>query len=180
MKGASVHIDKATDENLRGIGKLDYSNRSRLNSTMKKMSAAMAGDEVKKKPGKKKYEHVCPGCGKTFKTNSKTIPQHKTGWRLFLNKIENGFCAQTKSGFMPPKRVGTAESVIINDYEIKKGDTVAFTTYPWIYDFVEPNELKSYVVKELHTMDTGHITMEFEGIKQDIPTQVFVKNLIKL
>lgn len=180
MKGSSVHVDKAIDENLRGIGKLDYTNRSRLNSTMKKMSAAMAGDEVKKTPGKKKYEHTCPGCGQKFKTNSKNIPQHKPGWRFGFNKNESGFCTQRKSFLIAPKIIGKAESITINDYEIKKGDTVAFTTYPWTFDFADPNELKSYVVKDLYEMDNDQIHIEFDGLSQKIPTYIFVKNFIKL
>lgn len=180
MKGGSVHIDKATDENLRGVGKLDYTNRSRLNSTIKKMSAAMAGDEVKKTPGKKKYEHVCPGCGKKIKSNSKNIPKHKPNAHYGLLSDAQGFCNQGKRGITPPKRVDVVESVYINGYLIKKGDTVAFTTYPWKYDFVDPNELKSYVVKELHKMEGGNVCFEFEGIDQDVPTYIFVKNLIKL
>lgn len=182
MKGSSVHIDKATDENLRGVGKLDWSNRSRLNSTLKKMSAAMAGDEVKKLPGKKKYELKCPGCGKTFKTNSKNIPQHRPGWRFDHLQNEKGFCRQTKSfyGFEEPKIVSKAESVVINDYTIVKGDTVAFTTYPWKFDFVDPNELKSYVVKELYNMNNNQVNIEFEGMEQMVSSSIFVKNLIKL
>lgn len=180
MKGSSVHVDKAIDENLRGIGKLDYTNRSRLNSTMKKMSAAMAGDEVKKTPGKKKYEHVCPRCGKKFKTNSVNIPQHKASWRFRHFQNESRFCTQSKTSSVPATIIGRVESVTINDYEIKKSDTVAFTTYPWTFDFADPNELKSYVVKDLYEMDNDQIHIEFEEISQKIPTYIFVKNFIKL
>lgn len=168
----TIHADKANDESLRGTGKLDYTNAGRFHSTFQRIASTFSNDEHKPVPGKKD-KVKCPCCKKKFKSNNGIIPQHK---ELF----GNGICTQVKGWASELEIVGRIESVTINDYIVKKGDSVAFTTYPWNLYFVNPSELKEYKVKDIYNMDNGKIYFEFYEVKDLVPTHIFVKNFIKL
>ena len=172
-QSVSIHADKANDESLRGVGKLDYTNAGRLHSTFKRIAATFAGDEHKPIPSKKKEKIKCPGCHQNFKTNNGKLPVHR-------ERFTNTLCNQKKRWYEEPKIVNRAESVMINEFEVKKGDSVAFTTYPWNLYFVDPNELREYKVKELYNMDNGKVFLDLEGVENMISSNIFVKNFIKL
>ena len=131
----------------------------------------------------KKEKVECPACGRKFKTNSGNIPEHKAKyWNSFgSNTSESGNCNQNKSPFAPTTIVNKIDKVIINDCEVKAGDKVAFTTYPWKLNFQDWNELKEHTIANIYLMDNGKNYLELENIKDEyVPVNIFVKNFIKL
>jgi len=77
MKKTSIKIPKF--DNLRGVGlsSLDWSERSRLYSTVKRLSSTF-DDEPIKTSSKNKIEVFCSGCNTTFKISKdrELLPQH--------------------------------------------------------------------------------------------------------
>lgn len=191
-KGHSINTPSADATSLRGIGKLDYSNRSRLNSTIKKLTASMETDEVPPMPAKKE-KVKCPGCGRNFRTNKGKIPQHiPQRWSSGYTTNE-GYCTQSRSPWHQPVIKEVIESTIINEIEIKKGDTIAFIPYPWSYPNHPQDVLKEYKVKNVFLGDNNipyiDLGIELEPInsivkgKKEphyISTNRFTKNFIKL
>lgn len=175
-KKNSIKIPK-NHETLRGIGKLDYTERGKLCSTLKRLESTFNDYELRKTPSKKKTVK-CPGCGKKFKTNSGKIPEHKI--RYYLSKTEAPICTQKRPWHEKPIIVSKVDVVKINDYKISKGDTVAFTTYPWKFTFQEMSELKEHKIKEIYLMDDNKKYLELEGVEDFIPVSIFVYNFIKL
>ena len=188
-----THSIRATAEatNIRGLGGLDYSNRSRLNSTIKKLTASMETEEVKPMPSKKE-KVKCPGCGRNFRTNKGKIPKHlPAAWSI--GYTHNGYCTQSRSSWHQPTIKEVIASTIINELEIKKGDKVAFIAYPWSYPNHKPDELKEYTVKNVFIGDNDIPYIDL-GIEQEpinsivkdkkepcyINTSRFTKNFIKL
>lgn len=176
-------------ETLRGTGKLGWTESGKMHSNAKKLTASFSNDEVKPGPSKNKKTIKCPGCGRNFKSNSGKLPEHKGRWYHYYINGSSNICSQKKPMGEEPIIVSRVESVIINGYEIRKGDSVAFTTYPWHVPFQDWNELKEYKVIELYLMDTGRIHLDIGVQAKDnfgwlkpyyISSTIFAKNFIKL
>jgi hypothetical protein len=165
---------------LRGTGKLDWTPAGKLHGTMARLQATFS-DEPIKVPGKKD-KVKCPGCGQKFKTNTGKIPKHKlSGWRAWGHPTIDGFCTQKKSHLSPLEIVSKVDNVEINGYVVTKGDTVAFTTYPWKVNYQDWHELKEHKVTNVYLMDNEKIYLELEDVKDNfIPVNMFAKNFIKL
>lgn len=172
---------KANNDSLRGIGKLGHTEGGKMHSTLRNLSGTFSdADEVRNKPGKKE-KIKCPGCGQNFKSNNGKIPKHTLkGWRAWGVPTIDGYCAQQKGRWVKPEIVKTIPSVEINEYTIEANDTIAFTTYPFKFDFVGEHELKEWVVEKIYLMDNEKIHLKLKGIEMTIPCSIFVKNFIKL
>jgi hypothetical protein len=166
-----IKAPDANTDTIRGIGKLGYGESSKMHSTIKNLSSTFS-DTVRTLPGKKE-KVKCPGCGQKFKSNSGKIPQHRKRWG-------NDICDQQKSRLEPPRIVSVAPSVTINGYEVRKGEEVAFTTYPWNLGYVDPMEVRGYVIKELYLMDNNKIYLSLEGVEDMVSSTIFARNFIKL
>lgn len=165
------NLKSPIDDSLRGLGKLGWTESGKLHSTIKKLTSSFS-DEVKHIPTKKE-KIDCPACGNRCKSINGKAPRHTTP---FSKEI----CDGKIRGYVEATVVGSVNSVIINEYEIKKGDNVAFTTYPHYYKFVDPHTLSSYIVENLYLMSNDRITLKFKGITEIIPANYFAKNFIKL
>lgn len=166
------NIKSPNIDSLRGLGKLGYTESGKLHSTIKNLTSSM--EDVVKIPPSKKDKITCPACGNRLKANKNgKIQRHN---RRFGNEI----CDGKIYGYVKPKIVKSVLSVTINEYVIVKNDTVAFTTYPWNFDFVDQHTLASYVIKDIILMDNEKIYLSLEGINDLIPSYIFVKNFIKL
>jgi hypothetical protein len=175
----NLDVDAIT---LRGTGKLGYSESSRMHSTLQRLSETLS-DEVRV-PSKKKHTVTCPKCKQEFKTNNPNkIPQHKPGWRARWSGTstdEGGFCTQKKDWREPHEIIETGKEIYINGDLIKKGDHVAFSTYPNYVSFQGREELKEHVIKDVYLMDNKQFHLGLEGIDETVPCHYFVKNFIKL
>ena len=180
MKQINVTTPAAGQNTLRGTGKLDWTPSNKLHSTVKKLIASF-DDELVKLPSKKE-KITCPACGQKFKSNSGNLPEHKPSkYNTWGNEMENGYCNQKRNPSTILKIVDKVDNVIINNFEIKAGDKVAFTTYPWKFDYQETNELKEHTITNIYLMDNNKFYLELEDVKDEyIPVHIFVKNFIKL
>lgn len=168
-------IKTPNNDTIRGIGKLDYTERGKLCSTLKRLESSFE-QEVRKIPGKKNIVK-CPGCGKKFKSNSGKIPQHYTK-RFYLSGTT--LCTGKKPFFEKPIIVSKVNVVKINGYKVEKGDSVAFTTFPWKFSFQDMDELVEHKIKNIYLMDNNKKYLELEGVENYIPINIFVNNFIKL
>lgn len=167
------HLKTPTEDTLRGTGKLGWGEHSALHGTMKRLVSTF-GDDVGRTTQRKKKNVTCPGCGQKFRSNSGNVPNHK---RRFSHTEE---CNKRKDWRTPATPIGKAQSVIINEYEVVKGDIVAFTTYPWTVAFTSPHELKEYIIEDLILMDDKKIYLKLKDIDDEIPASMFARNFIKL
>lgn len=176
----SIKTPGVEQNTLRGTGKLDWTPSGKMHSTKARLQSTFS-DEPVKSPGKKD-KVKCPGCGQKFKSNTGKVPKHKlSGWRAWGATTVDGYCSQQKSHLAPLEIVNPVESVVINEFEVRKGDKVAFTTYPWKVAFQDWNELKEHTVKNVYLMDNQKIYLELEGIAERfVPARMFTKNFIKL
>ena len=176
------HVKSPTEDTTRGLGKLGYTEGGKMHGTVKRLTGSFDNDDAVSNQKTKKETIVCPGCGKKFKTNHGNIPDHKPGKHYYYYGTEvSGNCPQKKPFNHTPRIVKSVESVEINGYEIRRGDKVAFTTYPWKMAFQDWNDLVEHKVKEVYLMDNDHIYLSLEDVRDEyIPVRMFVKNFIKL
>jgi len=156
-------------------GKLGYTASGRMNSTIKRLESTFS-DSPKATPGKK-YIVECPACGRRFKSNNGKIPDHLP---RFAKSKNTGNCHQIKDWRIPPKIEKELPLVEINTFEVRKGDAVAFTTYPNHVPFQDWQALTEHNVAGIYLMDNGHIYLKLKNIDEYVPVRMFVRNFIKL
>lgn len=176
----TIKVKKIQNDNLKGSGKLGYSESNKLHSTAKRVLGIINSKEVHNNFTKKQIV-VCPGCNKKFHTNNPNkIPQHKS---YNHNIFDTTICSQTRSLMAEPKIKEKIETFSINELELSKGTKVMFIPYPWHEFFnVQRNEVLEEEVDELYLMDNDKVFIKFKNIKKLIPSYIFKanKNFIKI
>lgn len=132
------HI-KADNDDLRGIGKLDWTESSKMHSTIKKLESTFDNDEGVLPLSKKtnKITVTCPLCKSKFKTNSGKLPKHKTPYGLDFYTYQRfrdntGFCKGFNYLETPIFKVlQTLDNAVLNNKDYKPGDRVLIDTTGW-------------------------------------------------
>lgn len=130
-------IKSPKQDSLRGIGKLGWTEGSKLHKVVKNLISTF-NNEPNYKSKKNKNKVKCPRCGKKFNLVNGKIPQHTIpDWRYSYNwaltRGKKELCDQ-KSQYRPndpPKIIGKVEEFDIPAGKIKVGDIIVFTIIDW-------------------------------------------------
>ena len=76
MSNKTNHIKAPIEDTLRGLGRLDYTEGSRLHSTLKRITSTFAGNDKHIGKRKEKTEIVCDLCKQTFRVRGNKLPRH--------------------------------------------------------------------------------------------------------
>lgn len=136
MKGQNhIKSPKVIDgvETLRGLGKVGYSEGSRLHSTLKRLEGSFTGNDDGGFVKAKKITAKCPHCNFRHSSRKGLLPEHKISVRKYDFKTPESekkewfdvmeICPQTIRANSHRKKVN---KFTINGITFKKGDNVMF------------------------------------------------------
>lgn len=179
-----IKVDATADNTLRGIGKLGFTEKGKLHSTIKKITATF--EDKPEKSNKNKEKIVCPGCKGKFTSNNGKLKEHIPSKRWGVERGvtgADGFCTQQAHWTTPPKIKSILSSTEINDISLVVGDKICFQPYPHlIYFKAETNAVIEATVEKIYLMNNDRVYLKISNNLITFPLDIFTanKNFIKV